>query len=81
MGTHLRVLNESYPMSIPTCQGLDDFEKSLLPCALDKSSLSIGRVNSKPYTVSELVRELDYSIVGRAVNSPLLLSHHDKIYH
>ena len=29
---------------IPTWQGLDDFQKSLRPCALDESSLSIGRV-------------------------------------
>ena len=44
MGTHLRVLSESYPMK-PTCQGLDGFQKkSLHPCSLDESSLSIGRV-------------------------------------
>ena len=29
---------------IPTQQGLDGFQKSLRPCALDESSLSIGRV-------------------------------------
>ena len=29
---------------IPTWQGLDDFQKSLHPCVLDESSLSIGRV-------------------------------------
>ena len=28
---------------LPTWQGLDDFQKSLLTCALDESSLSIGR--------------------------------------
>ena len=30
---------------IPTWQGLDVFKKSLRPCALDETSLSIGRVN------------------------------------
>ena len=31
---------------IPTWQGLDGFQKSLHPCALDENSLSIGRVKS-----------------------------------
>ena len=43
MGTYLRVLRESYPMNT-TRQGLVGFQKSLHPCALDKSSFSIGRV-------------------------------------
>ena len=30
---------------IPTWQGLDNFQKSLHPCAFDERSLSIGRVN------------------------------------
>ena len=30
---------------VPTWQGFDGFKKSLHPCALDESSLSIGRVN------------------------------------
>ena len=30
---------------IPTWQGLDDFQKSLCPCVLNRSSFSIGRVN------------------------------------
>ena len=29
---------------IPTWQGLDGFQRSLCPCALNKSSLNIGRV-------------------------------------
>ena len=29
-----------------TRQGLDDFQKSLRPCALDGSILSIGRINT-----------------------------------
>ena len=31
---------------MPTLQGLDEFLKSLRPCALDESSLSIGRVKA-----------------------------------
>ena len=31
---------------IPTWQGLDGFQKSLRPCPLEESSLSIGRVNA-----------------------------------
>ena len=33
---------------IPTWQGLNGFWKSFRPCALDKSSLSIGRFNTLP---------------------------------
>ena len=40
MGTHLRVLSESYPMGTKW-QGLEVFQKSFLACALDKNSLSI----------------------------------------
>ena len=43
MGTHLRVLNESYPMNT-NMTGLRWFSKTLHPCTLDESSLSIGRV-------------------------------------
>ena len=43
LGTHLRVLNESYPMNT----NMTGFQKSLLPqCALGENSLSIGRVNA-----------------------------------
>ena len=42
MGTHLRVLCESYPMNIATSQDLDGFQKSFHPCDLD---LSIRMVN------------------------------------
>ena len=45
MGTHLRVLSESYLMNI--WQGFDGLQKSLHPCALDKSSLSIGSSKTK----------------------------------
>ena len=40
MGTHLRVLSERYSMNI----NMNGFQKSLHPCALDESSLSIGSV-------------------------------------
>ena len=51
MGTHLRVF--SYSM-ITNVQGLDGYQKSLCPCALDESSLSIGKVH-------RLTRVEDYS--------------------
>ena len=44
MGTHLKVLSESFPMNT-IWQGFDEFQKSLLPRALDEGSLSIVRVN------------------------------------
>ena len=43
MGTHLRVLSESFPMNT-NMTGLDGFRKSLRSCALDERSLSIERV-------------------------------------
>ena len=45
MGTHLRVLGESYPMKTNMTR-LRWFQKCLCPCASDESSLSIGRVKS-----------------------------------
>ena len=45
MGTHLRVLSESYLVNINMPGlGLDGYQKTLNPFALDVSSLSIGRV-------------------------------------
>ena len=43
MGTHLRVLNESFPMNTKMT-GFRWFSKTLHPCALDENNLSIGRV-------------------------------------
>ena len=40
MGTHLRVLNESFPMNT----NMTGFRGFFHSCALDESSLSIGRV-------------------------------------
>ena len=48
MGTHLRVLSESYP----TNTNMIDSSKSLCSCALDESSLSIGNVN--PFMLGDL---------------------------
>ena len=46
MGTHLRVLSESYPINtnMTGFRTLDGFHYSLPPCALDESSFSIGKV-------------------------------------
>ena len=46
MGTHFTVLSESYPMNT-NMTGFRWFSKILNPCALDESSLFIGRVNSQ----------------------------------
>ena len=40
---------------IPTWQGLDGFQKSLRPCALDEGSLIIERVN--PFMAQDLLEE------------------------
>ena len=51
MSTHLRVLSESYPMNTTKTGFRYFFQKSLHPCALDESSLSIGWVNNGPFTI------------------------------
>ena len=43
MGTHMRVLGESFQMST-NMTGYDGFQKYLRSCVLDENSLSIGRV-------------------------------------
>ena len=45
VGTHLIVLSKSYPMNTKTTW-FRWFSKSLSPCSLDESRLSIGRVKS-----------------------------------
>ena len=53
----------SYQMSTNmTGKGLDGFQKSLHPCSLDKSSLSIGRVKPQMATCSG----------GRTTNCPVV---------
>ena len=44
MGTHLRVLSESFPMNT-NMTGFQWFFKKTHPCALDESIPSIGMVN------------------------------------
>ena len=52
MGTLLRVPSKTFPMNTNMTR-LGWFSKNLCPCALDESSLSIGRVIS---LLKELVR-------------------------
>ena len=66
MGTHLRVLSASYPMNT-NMTGFRWFQKYLHPCALDKSSLSIGRVKLP----SEIIlRSLLYNSIGSLCTIP-----------
>ena len=44
VGTHVRVLSESFPMNT-SMAGLVGFQRTFRPCALDESSLSINRIN------------------------------------
>ena len=45
MGTHLKALSESYPMNTNMIV-FRWFQRYLHSCALDRSSLGIGRVNN-----------------------------------
>ena len=51
MGTHQRVLSKSFPMNTNMTRFRGGFRKSLHPCALDKNSLSSGRVKSVPLMI------------------------------
>ena len=46
MGAHLRVLSESFQMNTNMAGFIDGYQESSHSCALDKSSLSIGRVKA-----------------------------------
>ena len=63
---------------IPTWQGLDGFQNSLLTCALDENSLSIGTV--KFYRLGFLVFDTD-SFCGQMHSSGRLLSSFENISH
>ena len=52
MGTHMRVLQESYPMNTNMTR-FRWFSKILHPCALIERSLSIGRVNATVFSSSQ----------------------------
>ena len=54
MGTHLRVLSESYPMNT-NMTGFRKLKKTLHPCALDECRLSIGRVKCHVYRVIYII--------------------------
>ena len=47
MGTHMKVISESYPMSTNMTGFLDGFPKLFHYCPSGQSSLSIGRVRYK----------------------------------
>ena len=65
MGTHLRVFRESYLMNTNTLR-FRWFSKILAPlyCALDESSLSIGRVKPKLVYQRILGRVLSQAFLG-----------------
>ena len=74
MGTHLRVYSARALLWIPTWQGLDVFQKSLCPCALDESSLSMGRVPQNDKCMWKgIIPSLECSGIW-LVCKPLLLS-------
>ena len=64
MGTHMKVLNESFQVN--TWQDLDEFRKMLSSCALDESSLSIERVKGTDYSEGTVSR------VVTCIGSPLI---------
>ena len=51
MGTYLKLLSESYPLNTNKAGFRWFLKKSLHPCALNKSSLSIGRVQPRSFTL------------------------------
>ena len=53
--------------SIPTWQGIDSFQKSLRPCSLDESSLSIERVNVMQFRIITWLKDPDWWIDDRIV--------------
>ena len=50
MGTHLRVLSESYPVNI-NMTGFRWISKGLASCSLDEGILSIGRTKTSCRTL------------------------------
>ena len=53
MGAHLKALSKSYPMS--TKKSKRKCQKSLRPCALTESSLSIGSAKGKEVHLSTIL--------------------------
>ena len=76
MGTHLRVLSESFPMNT-NMTGFRGFSKSLGPCTLGQvSGLSIGRVKSLlvGFYLHNQKKHVDDPIAQLKVNSTMLPS-------
>ena len=44
---------------IPTCQGLDGFQKYVRPCSLDECSLRIGRANIFTGLIGQVAPKFD----------------------
>ena len=68
MGTHLRVLGEGDPMN-NKLTGFRWLSNILHPCALDESSLSIGRVNTMAGMLN--IECPCYSLLERLLNKLL----------
>ena len=61
---------------LPTWQGLDGFQKSLHPCALDESNLSTGKVKGKwGYFFFKHFTNCSYTLKFRSCN-PVFLQFH-----
>ena len=71
MSTHLRALSESFPLNTNMTR-IKWFSESLCPCALDISSLSIGRV--KNYTWGLIL-----SPANNIIRAPFLSSVHIRL--
>ena len=69
---HMEELSESYPMNT-NMTGFRFFFKSLCPCALDKSSLSIGRV--KPSCEREINRNACPTTIQTSTKCELVRVH------
>ena len=74
MGTHLRVLSESYVMNTNMI-GFRPFSKALYHCALDKNTFSIGRVNALSNIVRNVViHYLLNNVDKRFTKGPIFLT-------
>ena len=72
MGTHRRVLCAGRAFQlIPTRQGLDGYQKSLYPCAVDESRLSIGKVKQSSSGGISVLIDTTISITINPFNLPV----------
>ena len=72
MGTPLRVLSKSLSMNTNRT-GFRWFQKSLRPCALDKRSLRIGRVNAKVILINIIEADICSLIFSFLALDPIVL--------